>query len=119
MRTSTGRGEKDRMGETHMECGGWEGETQGMREMETETDPKAGGQRWGEEPCTDGALLSEAGFSTVVLGSAQSPERGRTFPSAPQHQRQHTQTSGLTGAESWLRLVLTLGCACWVYSLNL
>ena len=29
------------------------------------------------------------------------------------HQRQDTQTSGLTGAESWLRLVLTLGCACW------
>lgn len=29
-------------------------------------------------------------------------------------ERQQTQTSGLTGAESWLCLVLTLGCACWV-----
>lgn len=47
----------------------------------------------------------------------RSPERVCAFPSATQHmggpQPQHTQTSGLTSAESWLCLVLTLGCACW------
>lgn len=97
VRASRGRGEKDRMGETHTECGGREGETQGTREMETETDPKAGGQGWGEEPCTDGALLSEAGFSTAVLGSAQKPREGLRFPFS------HTARGGKSGSR--LRLL--------------
>ena len=81
-------GDSSRMG-----GGGGKERLRGKREMETETEPKVGGQRWGEEPwlqpeepcTTTGRSCRRQGFPLPFWALPRSPERGHAFPSATQH----------------------------------